>query len=251
MCYRKGGMIGKADSPDRPTEEMPATGPESVRPEAAEQEPMPRLVPIHARADATDPRRRIHSGPARTFRERDLLVGAAGGDDAAASFLFTEHVDAVFRAVARVLGSGHPDVDDVVQAVFITALDQAERFEGRSRLSTWLVGIAIRKSIDAVRASERRARWRRVRDWVGVFADAPPDPFARLEAKTEAQRQLSKLNLDQRAVFVLVEIEQYTLKEASEMLNTGLSTLHARLQAARKKLHHSPAPSPANDAEDA
>lgn len=195
-----------------------------------------------ARPDATDPRRRIQSGRTRRTREVELLQSAASGDDTAATFLFNQHVDVVFRAAARVLGTGHPDLDDVVQTVFLSAFAQAEQYEGRSRLSTWLVGIAIRKSIDAVRASERRARWRRMKEWVGVVSSAPIDPLQRLETLSEAERQLSKLSLEQRAVFVLVEIEQYTLKEASEMLETGLSTLHARLQAARKLLRESEAP---------
>lgn len=189
--------------------------------------------------DATGPRRRIVSGEARSLREVDLLRSAAAGDEAAAAFLFGHHVDQVFRSVVRVLGKNHPDVDDVVQLVFLSALDNAQKFEGRARLSTWLVGIAIRKSIDAVRASERRARWRRMKEWVGVLASEPTDPLERLACQCEVQEQLTKLNLEQRAVFVLVDIEQYTLKEASVMLEVGLSTLHARLQTARKLLRES------------
>jgi len=171
--------------------------------------------------------------------DRERLLRAADGDDEAMRQLYREHVDAVFRTACRVLGASDAEVDDVVQHTFLAALEGAPRFDGRSKLSTWLIGIATRRALDHARARHRRGRWAQLREWVGLDAvapAAPPRPDARLEGLTVAERALAELTPDQRAVFVLHEVEGHTLQEIASMTGTGISTLHARLGAARKRL---------------
>lgn len=164
-----------------------------------------------------------------------LLRGAASGDESAVRALYREHVERVHRCVARILGARDPDVEDVVQQVFLAALEGADSFDGRSRVSTWIVGIATRRALDASRSRWRRQRWAKVTEWVGLGRpSAPPD--ARLDAVSLADAALAELSPDQRTVFVLHSVEGYTLKEIQEMTGTGISTLHARLKAARAKL---------------
>lgn len=175
--------------------------------------------------------------PARAadLEERNLLAQAASGDDAAVRRLYREHVDRVFRTVARILGANDPDVEDVVQQTFLAALDGADRFDGRSRLSTWIIGIATRRALDQARDRWRRSRWQRVTEWVGLGrAAARPDDVH--DSRSLAEWALAKLTPDQRTVFVLHEVEGHTLAEVSAMTGTGISTLHARLVAGRKRL---------------
>ncbi|RZO49056.1 MAG: RNA polymerase sigma factor [Sandaracinaceae bacterium] len=165
--------------------------------------------------------------------EEALLRDASSGDDAAVRRLYRAHVDRVHRCVARILGPHDPDVDDVVQQVFLAALDG--RFDGRSKLSTWMVGIATRRALDASRARARRHRWSKVTEWVGLGRPAEA-PNARHDALSQAEAALATLTPEQRTVFVLHQVEGYTFKEISEMTSTGISTLHARLKAARRRL---------------
>lgn len=179
-------------------------------------------------------------GEVRAF-ERERLLRAASGDDDAMRQLYREHVDAVFRTASRVLGANDAEVDDVVQHTFLAAIDGAARFDGRSRLSTWLIGIATRRALDHARARHRRGRWSRLREWVGLGtsglgAEVAERPDARLEGKSVADRALAELTPEQRVVFVLHQVEGHTLQEIADMTDTGISTLHARLGAARKRL---------------
>jgi RNA polymerase sigma-70 factor (ECF subfamily) len=169
------------------------------------------------------------------IEELDLLRRAAGGDERAVSRLFRAHAGRIHRTVARILGSTDPDVEDVVQQVFLAALDGADRFDGRSRVSTWLVGIATRRALDQARSRWRRGRWQRLGARVGLGRPAARPDYER-DALDEARAALDALTPDQRTVFVLHEVEGYTLKEIYEMTDTGISTLHARLKAARKRL---------------
>lgn len=166
---------------------------------------------------------------------RELLLAAAAGDGPSARRLFREHVGQVHRTVGRILGRDDADVDDVVQQVFVAALDGAARFDGRSRVSTWLVGIATRRALDAARERHRRERWSQLREWVGLGQPrARPDVVR--EARQAADWALARLTPDQRAAFVLFEVEGHTLAEISAMTGTGISTIHARVGAARKRL---------------
>lgn len=167
--------------------------------------------------------------------DRELVLRAASGDDAAMRKLYRDHVERVFRTVVRILGRDDSDVDDVVQQTFLAALDGATRFDGRSRLSTWLIGIATRRALDQARDRWRRGRWQRVSEWVGLGrAAGRPDDLH--DSRAFAEWALEKLTPDQRAVFVLHEVEGHTLAEIGAMTGTGISTLHARLVAGRKRL---------------
>ena len=163
------------------------------------------------------------------------LIAAASGDDAAVRQMYRDHVDRVHRCVARILGPNDPDVDDVVQQVFLAALDGAARFDGRSKVSTWIVGIATRRALDAARARHRRGRWSKIREMVGLGRPAER-PDARHDALSLAEAALAQLTPDQRTVFVLHQVEGYTFQEIADMTGAGISTLHARLKAGRRRL---------------
>lgn len=169
------------------------------------------------------------------MRDHAVLLRAGTRDEAAVRELYRSHVARVHRHVARILGASDGDVEDVVQQVFLAALDGASRFDGRSTVSTWILGIATRRSVDHLRARGRRERWRKVGELVGIGRGSARPDETHL-ARTEAESALDVLNADQKMVFLLCDVEGYTLAEASEMTGTALSTLHARLNAARTKL---------------
>jgi len=167
--------------------------------------------------------------------ERLLLERAAAGDDAAVRQLYRTHIDRIHRTVVRILGGHDADVEDVVQQTFLAALDGAERFDGRSKVSTWLIGIATRRALDQARDRWRRSRWQRVTEFVGLGrAAARPDDVH--DSRSLAEWALARLTPEQRTVFVLHEVEGHTLAEIQAMTGTGISTLHARLVAGRKRL---------------
>lgn len=172
---------------------------------------------------------------AETLDEHELLRQAGEGRDAAVKWLFRTHVARVHRTCARILGPQDPDVEDVVQQVFLAAIKGAPRFDGRSKVATWITGIATRRALDQARARYRRNRWRQVDEMVGL-GRAAARPDIRHHALRRAHAALEELTPDQRAVFVLHSVEGYTFNEIREMTGVGISTLHARLKAARKRL---------------
>lgn len=167
--------------------------------------------------------------------EFGLLQQAGDGQEAAVRWLFRTHLNRVHRTVSRILGADDPDVEDVVQQVFLAAIKGAPRFDGRSKVSTWITGIATRRALDQARSRYRRNRWKSVTESVGI-GRAAGRPDTQHHAIKEARAALEGLTPDQCSVFVLYAVEGYTFKEIQQMTGVGISTLHARLKAARKRL---------------
>ena len=168
--------------------------------------------------------------------ERELLARAVQGDEAAVRDLFRRHVEKLYRHAARILGADDADVEDVVQQAFLAALAGGANFDGRSSVATWLFGITTRRALDAARSRWRRQRWTRVAEGLGLSPQAAPAPDRGMELRSEAEAMLAGLVPDQRLVFLLHDVEGYTFAEISAVTGIGISSLHARLASARKKL---------------
>jgi RNA polymerase sigma-70 factor (ECF subfamily) len=166
--------------------------------------------------------------------DHELLRRAGLRDEAAVTALMRAHTCRIHRTVVRILGCD-ADADDVVQQVFLAAIAAARHFDGRSSVATWLTGIATHRALDMARARARRQRWSRVTELVGL-GRSPSSPEAQLTALDAATAALAVLTPEQRVVFVLHEVEGHTFAEIREMTGAGISTLHARLKAARRRL---------------
>lgn len=91
--------------------------------------------------------------------DRDRLPLLVAGEPAAWEAFVRDHAALLHAAVVRVLGprggSSGVEPEDVVQAVFQKLWEDGRRrlrgFEGKSRLSTWLVAVAQRTALDRVR----------------------------------------------------------------------------------------------------
>lgn len=91
-------------------------------------------------------------------RSRDGTLAAAlvRGDSGASDQLVAEHADAVFEFILYRVGRQREVAEDLAQETLVTGLDRVHRFDGRSSLRTWLLGIAKNKVRESLRA--RRAR---------------------------------------------------------------------------------------------
>jgi RNA polymerase sigma-70 factor, ECF subfamily len=148
--------------------------------------------------------------------------------------VFAEHAPLVWRALRR-LGVAEPDVEDACQQVFITVHRRLASFSGRSALSTWIYGICVRTA-----ASHRRGQRRRREELMATLpetvADAPQlVELERRHALAVADEVLDGLDDEKRAVFVLYEVEELSMKEVAEAVGCPLQTAYARLYAARRQ----------------
>ena len=83
--------------------------------------------------------------------ERELVASVLRRDRKAAAWLVAAHIDAVYAFARHRLAPRADLVDDVVQDVFLAALNGLAAFQGQSSLRTWLIGIARHKIEDVYR----------------------------------------------------------------------------------------------------
>lgn len=149
--------------------------------------------------------------------------------------IFREHAPFVWRAL-RHLGVPAADAEDVCQEVFVVVHRRLGDFEGRSSLRTWLYGICLRTASD----HRRRARHR----YEQVTARVPDErisapqieDLAQQEALARLDAALATLDDDTRAVFVLYEMEELTMREVAAAVDCPLQTAYSRLYRARKEI---------------
>lgn len=149
--------------------------------------------------------------------------------------LFRRHAVFVARFLWR-LGIRGPELDDLVQEVFVVAHRRGGFVPERAKPTTWLAEIAVRV------ASAHRRRNKRAHDEIELdsaleLKSAEPDAAAVAEVKERldrVQRALDVLDVHQRAVFVLFELEGESCEEIARGLGVPIGTVHSRLHAARK-----------------
>jgi RNA polymerase sigma-70 factor, ECF subfamily len=148
--------------------------------------------------------------------------------------LYDVQFDFVWRSLRR-LGVPAADLDDSAQEVFLTVHRRLPDFEPRAKVTTWLFKICMR----AARDRRRRAHVRRERlDGAGVddLADGTPDVSSELERRQDLElfdAALDGMEFDQRAVFVLFELEAVGGQEIADALEIPLGTVYSRLRLAR------------------
>lgn len=162
--------------------------------------------------------------------DADLVGRIAGKDRAAFEMLYHRYYRRLFGFLARWLDQ--PDVvEEVLDDVLFTVWTDAAKFEGRSRVSTWIFGIAHHQAL---------ARLRKTRDDAPL--DDAPEPWAedaereRWELRSSLAEALRTLSADHRAVLELTYYEGLSYREIAQILNCPENTVKTRMFYARRQL---------------
>lgn len=181
----------------------------------------------------------------QTIEDRALVAGIRARDDATIRRVVDAHASPIFRA-ARGAGLGEDEAADLVQETFVTFVETAPRFEGRSRVRTWLFGILYRKLAEKRRHLERQRRMGDIEEtferrfaangrW--LVPPAPADqPLIAGELRSAIGDCLDVTPLRQRMAFLLREIEGLTTDEIRTVLNVSESNVGVLLFRARNRL---------------
>ena len=165
-----------------------------------------------------------------------LLRAAAAGDEASATVFFKRFHDPVIGFLSRMLGRDDPELDDLVQATFLSALDSAGRFEGRSQVRTWVLGIAANKARTHRRgAGRRRTALAAVPEETSKIP-SPSDGVKREQLRERLAAAVDGLSAREREAFLLCDVEGVGGNVAAETLGVPQGTMWRRLHDARNKL---------------
>jgi len=163
-----------------------------------------------------------------------LMPRIAKGDRDAFSELYRETQTSVFRFVNSRLNDPF-GAADILHDTYLDVWKAAGKFEGRSKVTTWIIGIAHRKVIDAFRKSSKTT----LTDETPDMADDAPSPEACLTATEEAghvQHCLKTLSDEHRAAINLAFYEDMTYVEIAEVTGIPEGTIKTRVFHAKKLL---------------
>jgi RNA polymerase sigma-70 factor (ECF subfamily) len=150
--------------------------------------------------------------------------------------VYQEHFSFVWRNVVR-LGTPPGSVDDAVQDVFVVVHRNLATFEGRSSIRTWLFAVTLRVVRDHRHKGRRRLTEAPLE--TTVVADQNPDPqesAAHRQALRVLDRGLEQMSEENRAVAIMILVEQMSGPEVADALGINLNTVYSRLRVARQEL---------------
>ncbi|MEZ4254193.1 MAG: sigma-70 family RNA polymerase sigma factor [Polyangiales bacterium] len=138
------------------------------------------------------------------------------------------------RLGARLLGSA-ADGEDAAQEAYVRAYRAIVdgKFDGRSKVDTWLYRIMTNVALDALRARSRRP----VSDEIpeGLAGSGEAEATAHVSLR-ELDSLLKDLPPDQRIALTLQAMEGFTAKEIAELTDSTEGAVEQRLVRARAEL---------------
>ncbi len=183
--------------------------------------------------------------------EPQLLKQAQAGDAGAFEALVKPHLGLFMAVIQRILGN-ESESQDALQDALLSMYRELSSFSGASAFSTWAYRVCVNQAL-----MHRRKRVRRredaLEDLMPRFQDdghpIPGENLLELSEESEAlvnverselrariQAGLGRLSDDQRAVFVLRDLEGWDTDEIAQRLGITRELVRQRLHRARLAL---------------
>ena len=132
---------------------------------------------------------------------------------------------------------GHDDTNDVIQNVFIKVFKGIGRFEGKSKLYTWLYRIASNESITFLNKKKRKSTTSIDDEELSLSNQLTADSyFDGDEAQLRLQLAMNELPEKQKLVFNMRYYDEMTYQQISDVLETSVGALKASYHHAVKKI---------------
>ena len=179
--------------------------------------------------------------------EADLIARLQAGEESAYEQLVRENTPRLLSVARRFLRD-EEDARDAVQEGFLSAFKSLDRFEGGSKLSTWLHRIVVNSALMRIRSRKRKPE-RSIEDLLPAYkADGHPEHFfepweetGEDAAAAKEERELVRKYIDElpdnyRNVILLRDIEGFDTEETANLLELTPGAVKTRLHRARLAL---------------
>src|SRR5262249_5412626 len=167
--------------------------------------------------------------------DASLLLLIAQGDRRAMHMLFARYKARVYRYALR-LTKYDAVAQDLVTVLFLAVWRQSARFEGRSKVCTWLLAIAGNMAAAALKRLPLESLDQRLADSVPDLADDPEVVTGKLQEKSILAACLSKLSPPHRQIIDLVYYHSKSVTEVAEIIGIPRSTVKTRMFYARNEI---------------
>jgi len=158
-----------------------------------------------------------------------------------------EYLDPLYRTALRLTGH-RSDAEDLVQETFLRAWRSFNRFQEGTNARAWLFKILMNTYIDRYRRSQREPEVTEHED-IGEFylysraweskelgEAGNPEAFIERVMDEDVREALAQLPAPFRMAVILADVEGFSYKEISEILDIPLGTVMSRLHRGRRQL---------------
>lgn len=184
--------------------------------------------------------------PVELDNEIALVRLAQSGSPDAFGTLVNQYEGQVYRLV-RAITTSDEDAEELLEATFLQAREDVGEFRGEERLHSWLARIAIDAAIVRLR---RRAPFTgysfdepmdntdamsspgRVQEWT----HDPRHSYSKADLDAILSRALEDIETPLRIIFVLGDIEGFSVEEIADILGLSLPVVKTYRTHARLKL---------------
>jgi len=158
------------------------------------------------------------------------------------------HMDALYGTALRMTRRPH-DAEDLVQDVYLRAYRFFDRFEEGTNFKAWIFKILTNTFINRYRQKARAPQQTDFEKVEFFYAAAEKERDDKYEVRydekqyadlfgDEVSAALGRLSYDFRAVVILCDIEEFSYKEISQILDAPIGTVMSRLSRARQQLQN-------------
>jgi RNA polymerase sigma-70 factor (ECF subfamily) len=177
--------------------------------------------------------------------DEKLVECAKSGDLGAFEQLVVRHEGRIYGLALRILRQ-EQDAEDVTQQAFLSVVEHLEGFRGASSFATWITRIAThaalkvlrkRKGLDVVSLDagvEEDASAVVLPDFIADWRESPAVLVGRRETRRLVEEALERLDEKHRLVFLLRDVEGFSVRETAETL--GLSEVNVKVRLLRARL---------------
>lgn len=179
------------------------------------------------------------------MNERNLITALQKGDQIAFKTLVDKHKQNVFGTCMGFLHN-EANADDITQEVFIEAFRSIYKFDGKSKISTWLYRIAVNKSLNYIRDNKKHKILRSIESFfINSNTELPIESDENYEAGFDIEhnenrkiikKAINSLPKNQRIAFVLNKYQDLSYKEVAGVMDVSLSSVESLIHRAKLNL---------------
>ena len=173
--------------------------------------------------------------PSDTLGDETLVARARDGDTRAFEALVRRYQGPIYRLAVRMLNDAG-EAEDVTQEVFVTAWRRLPGIQEAKAVRAWLYRIATNRCLNILRARKPTAP---LQEETMPTANPAASPEARAEAHERLvalRAALGQLTAEQRACWLLREVEELSYAEIAGILHITPPAVRGRLARARAEL---------------
>ena len=165
--------------------------------------------------------------------DTELVKKAQKGDQAAFDALLRRHYNQVY-AICRRLAGNEADALDATQEALITLVRRIDRFDGRSKFTTWMHRVVVNACLDELRRRGRRPVPSAVEEQPLAAAERPvADTVA---DRLDIESALAQLPETFRVPLVLCDQLGMSYEEIAQEMDIPPGTVRSRISRGRRRL---------------